>query len=255
MDAKYIGLYTIIKKEATRIRRIWAQTLFPSVITMTLYFVIFGNLIGSRIGKMAGFNYVTFIVPGLIMMSVITNSFSNVVSSFFSAKFQHSIEEVLISPIPDSFIIIGYISGGVIRGIIISILVTGVSLFFSDLKFYNIAIVISVIVLTAILFSLAGFLNALFAKRYDDVSIFPTFILSPLTYLGGVFYSIDLLPPIWRTVSKFNPILYMINAFRYGYLGFSDIDIVFAISFIIIFIVILFSLSLYLMRKGYGLKQ
>ena len=255
MKAEYIGLYTIIKKEATRIRRIWPQTLFPSVITMSLYFVIFGNLIGSKIGKMAGFDYITFIVPGLIMMAVITNSFSNVVSSFFSAKFQHSIEEVLISPVPDSFIIIGYSAGGVIRGIIISILVTFVSLFFSNLKFHNIWIVIIVIILTAILFSLAGFLNALFAQRYDDVSIFPTFILSPLTYLGGVFYSINLLPEFWRTVSKFNPILYMINAFRYGYLGFSDINIVFAISFIVLCIIILFSVSLFFMRKGYGLKQ
>jgi len=250
-----IALNTLSRRETIRIIRIWIQTLIPPAITMTLYFIIFGNLIGSRIGKMGGFDYMSFIVPGLIMMSVITNSFTNVVSSFFSAKFQGNIEEILISPMPYYQVIIGFVSGGVFRGILVGTIVTIISLFFTKLQVHNLAIIISVIILTATLFSLGGFLNAIFAKKFDDISIFPTFILSPLTYLGGVFYSIENLPQVWQTVSKFNPVLYMVNAFRYGFLGVSDIPVVIAFAFMIGFVIVLFLLCLYLLNKGYGVIE
>jgi len=252
---KLIAFNTIFFKEISRFARIWQQTLLPPVITTTLYFVIFGNLIGPRIGKMDGFDYMEFIVPGLILMSVITNSYSNVVSSFFGAKFQRSVEEILISPTPNYVILAGFIGGGVARGILIGIVVTIVSMFFSDLHIHNPAVLTSVVILTSILFSLGGFTNALFAKGFDDVSIVPTFVLTPLTYLGGIFYSIKLLPSFWQDVSMANPVLYMINAFRYGFLGISDISL--AVSYLIItaFIVLLFSLNLYLLHRGYGIRH
>src|SRR5690606_7152796 len=220
-------------KEVRRFTRIWPQTLLPPAITMTLYFLIFGNLIGSRIGEMDGYRYMEFIVPGLIMMAVITNSYSNVVSSFFSTKFQHSIEELLVSPIPNWAILAGYITGGVARGLAVGLIVTGMALVFTDLAIQHIGITVSMVVLTAILFSLGGFLNALFARSFDDISIVPTFILTPLTYLGGVFYSITLLPPIWQNLSLANPILYMVNAFRYGILGVSDIPVGIAYAMVV----------------------
>lgn len=253
--SNFVAFLTIVRKEITRFMRIWVQTILPPAITMCLYFVIFGNLIGSRIGKMGGFDYMEFIVPGLIMMSVITNSYANVVSSFFSAKYQRSIEEVMVAPVPNWIILAGYVSGGVLRGLLIGLIVTCVSLFFVDLKIYSIGIIIVTVLLTSILFALAGFLNALFAKSFDDISIVPTFVLTPLTYLGGVFYSIQLLPEFWQGVSKANPIIYMVNAFRYGFLGTSDISINKAFALILVFIAILASLCLYLLKKGKGLRS
>lgn len=253
--SNWVAFLTIVRKEITRFMRIWVQTILPPAITMSLYFVIFGNLIGSRIGKMGGFDYMEFIVPGLIMMSVITNSYSNVVSSFFSAKYQRSIEEVMVAPVPNWIMLAGYVSGGVLRGLLIGLIVTCVSLFFVELKIYSIGIIIVTVLLTSILFALAGFLNALFAKSFDDISIVPTFVLTPLTYLGGVFYSIQLLPDFWQGVSKANPIIYMVNAFRYGFLGTSDISINKAFVLILVFIAILTSLCLYLLKRGKGLRS
>ncbi len=255
MGLYWIAFKTIVVKEIRRFMRIWAQTLLPPAITMTLYFVIFGNLIGPRIGEMSGFDYMDFIVPGLIMMSVITNSYANVVSSFFSLKFQHSIEELLVAPVPNYVILLGYVAGGVARGLGVGFIVTLLSLFFTDLYIHNIGVMVSIVVLTAVLFSLGGFINAVFATKFDDISIVPTFVLTPLTYLGGVFYSIQLLPEFWQAVSLANPILYMVNAFRYGLLGVSDIPIAVAYSMIIGFIVILFSFSLYLLNKGVGIRS
>ena len=250
-----IALKSILTKEITRYFRIWVQTLLPPAIMMSLYFVIFGNLIGSRIGEMGGVSYMAYITPGIIMMSVITNSYSNVVSSFFSAKFQRHIEELLVAPVPSIYILIGYVGGGVSRGMITGAVVTCVSLFFVDLQIYNLWVVVSVILLTSILFSLGGLINAVFAKKFDDISIVPTFVLTPLTYLGGVFYSISLLPDFWQNASMANPILYMVNAFRYGFLGQSDISLMTAFFIIILFIVILFSFALYLLTTGKGLKS
>ncbi len=250
-----VAFYTIVIKEITRFLRIWQQTILPPAITTTLYFVIFGNLIGPRIGQMDGFNYMDFIVPGLILMAVITSSYSNVVSSFFGAKFMRSVEEILVSPTPNVIILTGFVVGGVARGIIVGLVVTLVSLFFSDLRIHDPAVLASVVILTAILFSLGGFINAVFAKSFDDVSIVPTFVLTPLTYLGGIFYSIHLLPEFWQGVSMANPILYMINAFRFGFLGISDINIAFSYAIIIIFILVLFALSLRLLHRGYGIRQ
>jgi len=251
----WIALKTLATKEVVRFTRIWQQTVLPPVITTTLYFIIFGNLIGPRIGTMGGFDYMDFIVPGLILMAVITNSYANVASSFFSAKFQSSIEELLVSPTANVTILIGYIVGGIARGIMVGLVVTLVSLFFSKLQIYNFSVLVSVIVLTSTLFALGGFTNALIAKKFDDISIVPTFILTPFTYLGGVFYSINLLPDFWQTVSHFNPVLYMINAFRYGFLGVSDISLWTSYAIIIGFIVALFLINLRLISKGYGLRS
>ncbi|MCB1663233.1 MAG: ABC transporter permease [Pseudomonadales bacterium] len=251
----WISFSTIVIKEVRRFLRIWVQTLIPPIITMALYFVIFGNLIGRRVGEMGGFDYVAYIVPGLIMMSVITNSYSNVVSSFYSAKFQNQIEEVLVSPTPNFLILVGYIVGGVARGLIVGFIVTLVSLFFTDLHIAHVGIMLSVVVLTSILFALAGFLNAIYAKNFDDISIIPNFVLTPLTYLGGVFYSIDLLPEFWRNLSLINPILYMVNAFRFGVLGVSDIDVVTAFGVIMLFILAFFVLGLYLLKHSKGLRS
>tara|TARA_B100001029_G_scaffold45957_1_gene36308 strand:+ start:8195 stop:8968 length:774 start_codon:yes stop_codon:yes gene_type:complete len=248
------SLYVLIKKEVYRFFRIWSQTLIPSVLTTILYFLIFGTFIGERIGKMSGFDYMQFMAPGLVMLAVITNAYSNVVSSFFGVKFQRSIEELLVSPMPSYLILIGFIMGGVIRGIIVGFLVLLTSLIFTDISIQNIPLTLLVVVLTAILFSIAGFLNALFADNFDDINIVPTFVLTPLIYLGGVFYSVDLLSPLWQTVSKLNPLLYMVNAFRYGMIGVSDIDVVFAVSMIILFIVIFFGFAYYLLKKGYGIR-
>jgi ABC-2 type transport system permease protein len=249
-----VALGTLAWKETHRYLRIWLQTLLPPAITMTLYFIIFGNLIGPRIGPMAGYSYMEFIAPGIIMMAVITNSYSNVVSSFFSAKFQRHIEEVLVSPTPSYTILFGYLAGGVGRGLLIGLIVTVVASLFVNLEIHNLAVTASVVFLTSLLFSLGGFINAVFARKFDDISIVPTFILTPLTYLGGVFYSIDLLPEFWRTVSLANPILYMVNAFRYGILGASDIPIAGAYGIILLFIAILGAFGLFLLHRGVGLR-
>lgn len=250
----WIAIKTIWVKEITRFIRIWIQTLLPPVITISLYFIIFGNLIGSTIKNISGFNYIQFILPGLIMMSVITNSYTNVCSSFFGSKFQRSIEELLVAPIPAHVIIIGFVGGGVARGILVSILVTIVSLFFLPLKIYSFLIVSITVIMTAILFSLAGLINAIFARNFDDISIIPAFVLTPLTYLGGVFYSLSFLPKFWQLISKFNPIIYMINGLRYGFLGFSDVDLSVALFLLLFFIVILYYVIFYLLESGKVLK-
>ena len=250
-----VALYTILNKEIRRFMRIWVQTLIPPVITVVLYFVIFGQLIGSRIGEMGGYNYMQYIVPGLIMMSVITNSYSNVVSSFFGTKFQRSIEELMVSPLPNYIIIVGYVLGGVVRGILIGAMVTILSLFFTELQVHSIFITVTTVLLTAILFSLGGFINAVYATKFDDVSIVPTFVLTPLTYLGGVFYSIDLLPTFWQYVSKANPIVYMVNGFRYGILGVSDVGLPATYSMILVFIIGLYIWAWYLLSRGIGIRS
>ncbi len=251
----WVGFMTLVRKEVTRILRIWIQTIVPPAITMTLYFIIFGNLIGRRIGEMGGFDYMQYIAPGLIMMSVITNSYANVVSSFFGAKFGKHIEELLVSPLPNSLILLGHVTGGVARGLLVGVVVTMVALFFTDLSVAHPLITASIVLLTAIVFSLAGFINAVFARKFDDISIIPTFVLTPLTYLGGIFYSITLLPEFWQQVSRANPILYMVNAFRYGVLGVSDIGIGTSYIIIIAFMVALYTLSLNLLKRGVGIKD
>jgi ABC-2 type transport system permease protein len=253
--ANWIGFETIVRREFNRVLRIWIQTLVPPAITMTLYFIIFGNLIGSRIGVMGGFNYMQFIAPGLIMMSVITNSYGNVVSSFFGAKFGKHIEELMVSPLPSSMILIGYVCGGVLRGLAVGAMVTLIALFFTDLSVAHPLIMVTTVLLTAIVFSLMGFINAVFARKFDDVTIIPTFVLTPLTYLGGVFYSISLLPEFWQNVSRANPILYMVNAFRYGVLGVSDIGIGTAYAIIGVAVVALYSLAWYLLDRGIGIRS
>ena len=254
-QAQWNAFSTLVVKEYNRIMRIWVQTIVPPAITMTLYFIIFGNLIGSRIGEMDGYSYMQYIAPGLIMMSVITNSYGNVVSSFFGAKFARHIEEMLVSPMPNSLILLGHVAGGVVRGIFVGAGVTVIALFFTDLSMVHPLITVSTVVLTATVFSLAGFINAVFAKKFDDISIIPTFVLTPLTYLGGVFYSISLLPDLWEAVSKANPILYMVNAFRYGILGTSDIGIGTAYAIILAAIAILYAFSLHLLKTGKGLRE
>lgn len=254
MQLYWVALQSIWMKEINRFGRIWVQTLLPPVITMTLYFIIFGNLIGSRIGEMHGFDYMQFIVPGLIMMSVITNSYANVASSFFSAKFQRNIEELLVAPVPTHVVIVGYVGGGVARGVCVGILVTVVSLFFVPLQVHAWWIIVLTLLLTAVLFSLAGLLNAVFAKTFDDISLVPTFVLTPLTYLGGVFYSLTLLPPFWQAVSKLNPVVYMISGFRYGFLGTHDVPLIFTMAVLVGFIVAFYLLAWWLIERGRGLR-
>lgn len=252
---KYIAFKTIVIKEVLRFSRIWLQTVLPPVITTALYFLIFGHLIGSRIGEMDGYPYMEFIVPGLIMMAVITNSYSNVVSSFYGSKFQRHIEELMVSPIPEYLIVLGFVAGGLARGLTVGVAVTVVSLLFADFQILHPFVMLSVVLLTSILFALGGFINGVFAKSFDDISIVPTFILTPLTYLGGVFYSISMLPEFWQTMSLANPILYMVNAFRYGILGVSDIPIGLSYAIVLGFIAVLFTASVALLRRGYGIRS
>jgi ABC-2 type transport system permease protein len=251
---KMVALKTIMVKEFLRFIRIWIQTVLPPAISVALYFIIFGELIGSQINDIDGYKYMDYIVPGLILMSVITNAYANVVSSFFSAKFHHSVEEMLVSPLPNNIILLGFVSGGLARGIIVGIAVTVVAMFFSDIQIHSYSVTIAVFILTSILFALAGFINAAYAKSFDDITIIPTFVLTPLTYLGGIFYSIKMLPEFWQDISLINPILYMINAFRYGLLGITDIDLTSAFIIIIAFILVLYYFSLRLLRIGVGLK-
>lgn len=245
---------TIVRKEVTRFLRIWPQTLLPSVITTTLYYVVFGKFIGSQIDSVGEYTYIQFIVPGLVMMAVITNSFGNVVSSFFGAKFQKQIEELLVSPITPFLVVAGFVTGGVLRGLLTGALVLLVSLFFTPLVIHDMFLVIMFIFLTALLFSLAGLLNAIYAKKFDGTTIIPTFVLTPLTYLGGVFYSISMLPPFWQSISMWNPILYMVNGFRYGFLGVSDVSITMSLVILIGLSAALFALTMHLFRIGHGLR-
>jgi len=256
MTARYlIALQSILTKEITRFMRIWVQTLVPPAITMSLYFVIFGSLIGSRIGQMNGFSYMEFIVPGLIMMSVITNSYANVASSFFSAKFQRNVEELLVAPVPNYIIVLGYVGGGMARGILVGLIVTLLSLFFVTISIHNLAIIMLTVLLTSMLFALGGLINAVYAKTFDDISIIPTFVLTPLTYLGGVFYSLTLLPGFWQQLAQLNPIVYMVNAFRFGFLGYTDVNLWLALVVVLSFILVLFSYAMYLINKGIGLRS
>ncbi|MBO0471503.1 ABC transporter permease [Enterococcus sp. DIV0242_7C1] len=251
----FTALKSLAVKETNRYMRIWVQTLVPPVITTSLYFIIFGKMIGGRIGDMGGFSYMEFIVPGLIMMSAITSSYSNVSSSFFSQKFQKNIEELLVAPVPTHVIIWGFVFGGLGRSILVGTLVTMISLFFVPLHVYSWFMVIVTLLMTATLFSLAGLLNGIFAQSFDDVSIVPTFVLQPLTYLGGVFYAISMLPPFWQAVSKINPIVYMISGFRFGFLGTEDVPVAVSLAILILFIVVLYSVCWYLIDKGRGLRS
>jgi len=255
MNSDLISLKSIARKEVVRIFRIWIQTLVPPVITMSLYFLIFGGFIGSQIGNIDGYNYMAFIAPGLIMMSIITNSYTNTVSSFFSTKFQRNIEELLVSPTPNWVIILGYVAGGMTRGLCVGILVTAVSLIFTKISVHNSFFIVLFAFLTSFVFSLAGMINGIYAKKFDDVSIIPTFVITPLTYLGGVFYSLSLLPDFWQTISKANPIIYMINGFRYGFLGIADINVWTGVGMLLLFAVLLFSANLYLLAKGVGIRS
>ncbi len=250
-----IGYLTIVRKEVLRVFRIWMQTLLPSVITMGLYFAIFGTFIGSQLPPTHGFSYIQFIVPGLVMMAVITNAYTNVVSTFFGAKMQRYLEELLVSPLPNWVIVAGFVTGGVVRALIVAVLVLGVSLFFTHLVIFNLLVIFGAVLLTSILFSIAGLLNGIYAKTFDAINIVPTFVLTPLTYLGGVFYSIDKLPVFFRYLSLANPILYMVNAFRYGFLGISDVSVGVSFGVMTAFIVALLVLTLYLFGKGAGLKS
>lgn len=251
---QWIAFLTIMRKEVRRYLRIWTQTLLPSAITMSLYFLIFGTLIGSRIGTMGGVSYMEFVVPGLIMMAIITNTYANVVGSFFGAKFNNSVEELLVSPTPTYVIVLGYAAGGVSRGILVSIIVTSVALFFTDLDIHNWLVVIGVVSLTSISFSLLGLINAVFANTFDDVNIVPTFVLTPLTYLGGVFYSLDLLPDFWASISQVNPLVYVVNAFRFGVLGVSDVDITVSFAMLIALTIVSFIYAMHLLGTGTRLR-
>lgn len=252
---KITAFNTIVIREVRRFLRIWVQTLVPPVITISLYFVIFGNLIGRRIGTMDGISYMDFIVPGLIMMAVINNSYANVVSSFFSHKFQRSVEEILVAPVPNYVILAGFVVGGIARGLAVGLVASLIALFFSGLHMHNLFITVGVVLMSSVVFALGGFINATFANKFDDISIVPTFVLTPLIYLGGVFYSIELLPPVWQTVSQLNPIFYMVNAFRYGILGVSDVAVGWAFLMLGGFTVVLFGFSLALLHRGTGLRH
>ena len=250
-----IALFTIMRREVMRILRIWGQTLVPPAITMTLYFLIFGGLIGSRIGDMGGFTYMEFIVPGLVMMSIIQNSYGNISSSFFGAKFGRHIEELLVSPMPNWVILLGYVAGAVLRGLLVGSIVLLIAMFFTTVRVPHPFVTLTTVLLGATIFSLAGFVNAAYAKKFDDIAIVPTFILTPLTYLGGVFYSVKLLPPWAEALTHANPIFYMVNAFRFGLLGVSDVSLWVSYTLMIGFVVALGALGLWLLKKGVGLRS
>ncbi len=251
---QWVALLTLMRKEIRRYTRIWSQTLLPSAITMSMYFLIFGSLIGSRIGEMGGVSYMEFVVPGLIMMAIVTNSYANVVSSFFGSKFNNSIEELLVSPTPNHIILLGFVSGGVSRGMLVAVIVTIVASLFVELNIHSYAVVVAVVALTSILFSLCGLINAVFANTFDDINIVPTFVLTPLTYLGGVFYSLELLPDFWAMVSRANPLVYVVNAFRFGVLGVSDVSVGFAFAMIGAFTLVAYLYAAHLLRTGRRLR-
>ena len=252
---RWIGFRTIVLREYQRIIRIWTQTILPSAVTQALYFAIFGSLLGSRVGRMGGFDYMQYMAPGLIMMAVNINSYSNVVSSFYGAKWGKHVEELLVSPLPSWLIVAGYMTGGLVRGLLVGIAVTGVSLLFTNLHVHHPLIIAGAVLLTSMTFALGGFLNALFAKNFDQVNIIPVFVLTPLNYFGGVFYSVSLLPHWARAISYFNPILYMINAFRYGFLGVSDVQVGTAFAIMVAAAVALFVAAIVLMDRGYGIRE
>jgi ABC-2 type transport system permease protein len=250
-----IALYTIVHKEIRRFLRIWPQTLLPPAITTSLYFLIFGRLIGDRVGSINGVSYMDYIVPGIILMSVISHAYSNVAASFYSTKFQHHIEEILVSPVPNWVVLAGYLSGGILRGLMVGGVVALISLFFTQIQIHDLTIILVTAFFTATLFALAGFINAIFANSFDDIALIPNFILTPLNYLGGVFYSVSMLPEIWQHISRANPVLYMINSFRYGFLGISDIAVELALGRIFGFIILLILICLSLLEKGVGIRD
>lgn len=251
---QWIAFKTILIKEVLRFARIWIQTILPPMVMTALYFLIFGRLIGAQIAHVQGFSYMQYIVPGLILMSVITQSYANVVSSFYGAKFQHHIEEMLVSPVPNYIILLGFIAGGLARGMAVGAAVSVVAMFFTDIAVQHLGVALLVAVLTSALFSLGGFINGVYAKSFDDISLVPTFVLTPLTYLGGVFYSVDMLPGFWQHLSLANPILYMVNAFRYGLLGTGDTPLAISLAIIGGFVAALFWFSLYLLDRGVGIR-
>jgi ABC-2 type transport system permease protein len=250
-----VAIYTIARREVMRILRIWGQTLVPPAITMTLYFLIFGGLIGSRVGEMDGIRYMDFIVPGLVMMSVIQNSYGNISSSFFGAKFGRHVEELLVSPMPSWVILGGYVAGAVLRGLLVGIIVLCIAMLFTTVRVPHPLVMLTTVLLGATIFSLAGFVNAVYAKKFDDVAIVPIFILTPLTYLGGVFYSVRLLPDWAEAATHLNPVFYMVNAFRYGLLGVSDVPVWFAYALMLGFVAVLGGLALWLLERGVGLRS
>ncbi len=253
---KFISFYTIVRKDIIRIVRLWAQTFLPSAITSILYFLIFGTFLGSRIGDINGVSYINFVVPGLVMLAVVTNSFSNVATTFFTSKFfMRNIEEILVSPTPPWVLVAGFIAGGIARGVLVGILVLLISLFFGHLAIHSLSVVVVFLLLTSLIFSLGGLINGIYAKSFDGISIIPTFVLTPLVYLGGVFYSVNVLPSFWQTVSHLNPIFYIINGFRYGFLGFADSSLAVSIGILVTLAAILLGISLYLLRTGLGLRQ
>jgi ABC-2 type transport system permease protein len=254
-ETRWIGFKTIVIREYNRIIRIWGQTLVPSAVTATLYFVIFGSLIGRRVGEMGGFDYRQYIAPGLIMMAVITNSYANVVASFFGAKFGKHVEELLVSPLPNWIIVMGYVAGGVVRGLLVGAVVSVVTLVFTHLHVHHVGVIVAAVLLTSMVFSLGGFINAMLAKNFDQVNWIPTFVLTPLTYFGGVFYSVNLLPEWAQKLSYVNPILHMVNAFRYGFLGVSDVNVWLAFTIMIVFLLILYTSAVTLMTRGYGIRE
>lgn len=251
----WVPYYTMLRNDFVRIIRIWSQTLLPPVVTTSLYFIVFGAFIGAQIAPIHGFSYMQFIVPGLIMMSVITSSYMNTVSTFYFAKWTKTLDEILVSPMPDWLVILGFVSGGVLRGLLVGLLVAIVALFFTHLAIFNLAVLVLAVVLTSVLFSIAGLINGVFAKGFDGISIVPTFVLTPLTYLGGIFYSVEMLPEFWQKVSLFNPILYMVNAFRWGFLGISDIPLATCFGVLAGITVVLLAVTAYLFRNGIGLKN
>jgi ABC-2 type transport system permease protein len=255
MKQQWIAFQTLLRKELTRIIRIWTQTILPPLVTQSLYFIIFGKFIGSQVGPINGVSYMSFIVPGIVMMAVINSAYGNVVSSFFGAKFQRNIEEMLVSPMKEWVIVAGYTAAGVLRGIIVGLLVFLISCFFTHPSIHNIWIVIAFTVLTSVVFSLAALINGIFARNFDEVAILQNFVLVPLIYLGGVFYSIENLPELWQNISKLNPLLYMVDGFRYGFFGFSDVNIMFSAGLLIVLTVILWQINIWLLKKGIGIKN
>ena len=255
---KWIAFYTMVRKDVVRMFRIWVQTFLPSVMTSVLYFAVFGSILGSRIGTMQGVSYMSFVVPGLVMLAIVTSSYANTSFSFFSSKFfARSIDEILVSPTPPWLLIAGFISGGIVRGVLVGALVLIVSLFFTHLvlSINNLFVILFFAVLTALIFSLAGLVNGIYAKSIDGINIVPTFVLTPLVYLGGVFYSISTLPPLVQVLSHFNPVFYLINGFRYGFLGISDVSIGAATLVLVALVAVLIGINLYFLKTGMGLKQ
>lgn len=250
----FIAFIALFRAQVQRFLRIWTQTLLPSVITMILYFVIFGNLVGSQLKAIDGFTYMQYITPGLIMMSIVTNSYADTVGSFYFLRFQRSIDELVVSPMSSTTILLGFVLSGALRGLMVGTLVLLLSLFFTHLKLQHLFLMFVTAFISAVLFSLMGLLNGIFARNFDDISIVPTFVLTPLTYLGGVFYSIHMLSPFWQKLSYLNPILYIVNALRYGLLGITDIPIYYGLSIMILFVMILFMINLRLLKKGVGIR-